>query len=382
MFNKLSLIGLIVGALFCLSVFGYADEMLAPGKFSGTISYSGSSTGTVYLVIFTEPTFNEDTAFIPLSALGKYTVTNLIPGTYYLAVFMDLNGNYEPDIGHEPLGAYGGLYQPAPIVVTSGGNTPNINVTLENPPTGDTTPPTLVSSSPANGAVNVATTTRAFSFTFSEKMWIEHDAQFTNFTANFTYSWSTDGKTITYTSDRNLPANSTLAWVVSEAFCDLAGNPLIPKNGAFSTGSTLKIGGFKGNITYAGSSTGKIMIFVLTDPQLVELAAFGMITSTGQYTVSYLLPGTYYAAAVMDCNGNNDIDLGHEPMGVYGANLYNPTPITVTANATTANINIILSNPISGDSTPPSLVSSNPANGAYNVSTTQKTVSFTFNEPM
>ncbi|MCX7918510.1 MAG: Ig-like domain-containing protein [bacterium] len=372
---------IILGALFCLSIFAIADELLLPGGFSGTVSYSGSSSGAIFLVIFNTPFYGDPTSFVYLPTLGKYTVSNLIPGTYYLAAFIDCNGNHDLDFGHEPLGAYGGFYQPTPITVTSGGNTPNINVTIENPPSGDKTPPTLVSTNPAIGAVNVATTTRTFSFTFSEKMWINHDMEFTNFTANFSYSWSTDGKTITYTSDRNLPANTILYWIL-QGFQDLAGNVLFPVNGAFATGSNYSVGAVKGTITYLGSSTGRIGIFLSRDKMFDTVVGFGMITAPGQYTVSNLAPGTYYAAAVMDINGNGFPDVGHEPMGMYGGNIYYPTPINVAANATTSNVNITLQNPPTGDSTPPYLVASNPANGAYNVSTTQRTLSFTFSEPM
>ncbi|MFB3895955.1 MAG: Ig-like domain-containing protein [bacterium] len=386
--NKKIVVTFIISALFCLSIFAAADELLLPGKFSGTITYSGTSTGSAYILIFTESTFDEQTTILPLPAFGAYTVINLIPGTYYMAVLLDCNGNHDLDLGHEPLGAYGGFYQPTPIVVTSGGNTQNINVTLSNPPTGDTISPIVVSISPVNGATNVPTTTRTFSFTFSEAMWIdigEGTNRITDYGESFSHSWSSDGKTLTYTSDVDLPSNTTLVWMINnnpQGMRDMAGNPCIPKSGAFSTGANLNVGGFKGTISYSGSSTGNIGIYVSSDPFLNELVAFSLISSLGQYNISNLIPGTYYAAAAMDINKSNIPDLGHEPMGVYGSSLYQLTPITVTAHATTANINITLTNPVAGDTTPPILVSSNPANGAYNVSTVIRVVSFTFNEPM
>ena len=109
------------------SVTGINITIYDPGAVSGTISYSGSATGTIYIEAFTNSTFtglpvNKTQIFTP----GPYQVRGMLPGTYYVRAYRDANGNRRRDIG-EPVGYYGA---PTGVVVNSGSITRGINVTL------------------------------------------------------------------------------------------------------------------------------------------------------------------------------------------------------------------------------------------------------------
>jgi len=110
----------------------------------------------------------------------------------------------------------------------------------------DTTPPTLVSSSPTNNATGVPINAK-IRFTFNEAMQASQAIAWSgNVTqASFTYSWSADAQTLTCTYATNLLANAPITWKLNPSgsaalFKDAAGNAL-PSDvfaGGFTTGTT------------------------------------------------------------------------------------------------------------------------------------------------
>ena len=108
----------------------------------------------------------------------------------------------------------------------------------------DTTPPSLISSDPLNGATNVPLDKETISFTFNEAM---GDGQSVTWASAIdiaaiinSISWSADNKTIVYTLNANLPTSSLITWELNPAthslnFKDLAGNPLPATTGSFRT---------------------------------------------------------------------------------------------------------------------------------------------------
>lgn len=106
----------------------------------------------------------------------------------------------------------------------------------------DTTPPQLLSVNPANMASNVPTNSPVV-FTFSEAMAAMQEIFWQGTGVNaakFTYSWSSDGRTLTCTYPGGFPANTMIVWgLETSGFQDLAGNELEGENtgGFFRTGS-------------------------------------------------------------------------------------------------------------------------------------------------
>ena len=104
------------------------------GSISGVISYAGSQTGDILISVFDDPApsapdVSETTILTP----GPYTISGLADGTYYVGAFRDPDGSGSPDPG-EPIGVYGADYWQE-VVVSGGGNTSGIDITLEDPPT-------------------------------------------------------------------------------------------------------------------------------------------------------------------------------------------------------------------------------------------------------
>lgn len=108
-------------------------------------------------------------------------------------------------------------------------------------PGGDTTPPVLFLTAPANGATGIAPSAPV-SFIFSEPMQAAQSIQWSaNVNAGaLNYAWSNGGKTLTATLAGGFPANATITWSLnSAAFKDVAGNALVAFNlsGSFTTGT-------------------------------------------------------------------------------------------------------------------------------------------------
>ena len=76
------------------------------------------------------PDLNEPLHIDTLDAPGYYEITDLTAGTYFIGVYMDVNGNGFPGFD-EPVGLY-----PAPIQLDSAGIAENIDVIIKDLPTG------------------------------------------------------------------------------------------------------------------------------------------------------------------------------------------------------------------------------------------------------
>jgi hypothetical protein len=93
---------------------------------------------------------------------------------------------------------------------------------------GDTTPPSLVSSSPSTMAIGVPTNT-ALVLTFSEPMQAAQAVNWFNVpnAAAINYAWSGDGRTLTCTLPGGFPASTQIIWGLDQdSFKDVAGNTL------------------------------------------------------------------------------------------------------------------------------------------------------------
>jgi hypothetical protein len=103
-------------------------------------------------------------------------------------------------------------------------------------------PAMVLMSQPANGQNNVAVDAPV-KFTFLTAMSPAQSITWTGsgiVSANFTYSWSADAKTLTCTYKGNFPASTVISWTLDPAvFKDKAGGALMPVNnsGIFTTGS-------------------------------------------------------------------------------------------------------------------------------------------------
>jgi len=110
---------------------GTFTVVLNPATINGTISYSGTKQGIIYIALFTSPDYSGDPAYsTQINSPGTYTISNISPGTYYVAAYRDSNNNsdYDPEI--DPVG----IYENNPITLSEGEIKTGINITLKDPP--------------------------------------------------------------------------------------------------------------------------------------------------------------------------------------------------------------------------------------------------------
>jgi len=97
-----------------------------------------------------------------------------------------------------------------------------------------------------------------------------------------------------------------------------------------------------GTISYSGTQSGAINIGLFTSSNFTGEPAYGtQISSVGTYNIAPVAPGTYYAAAYMDTNADNQWQQATEPSGSYSGN-----PFTLTAGQQKTGVNITLKEPL------------------------------------
>jgi hypothetical protein len=110
---------------------GTFKVILNPATISGTISYSGTKTGKINIGLFTSSDFSvEPVKGTQINSPGEYTISDVAPGTYYVAAYMDVNNNNTYDPTLDPAGVYSGN----PITLNQGETKTGINITLKDPP--------------------------------------------------------------------------------------------------------------------------------------------------------------------------------------------------------------------------------------------------------
>lgn len=96
-----------------------------------------------------------------------------------------------------------------------------------------------------------------------------------------------------------------------------------------------------GTISYSGAQQGTIYIGLFTSPDFLTPSYATQIANPGEYNIMDVSPATYYAAAFMDVNGNQQWDQATEPLGVYSGN-----PFTLSAGQNKTGVNITLKEPL------------------------------------
>jgi hypothetical protein len=234
------------------------------------------------------------------------------------------------------------------IVDFAGNALPTTSWSFTTSPNADTTPPTVVSSVPANNATNVNTGSN-LSITFSEAVnQVTFQAQVTPSPGDGTATWSGGGKSVTFDPDAPLATNQQYTVsILPGGIEDLSGN----KNTqivtiVFSTGSTLVSGSIAGNIagdpgTAAADPTGAIVAaatsFIFQNDD-VNILGSDVVAGNDSYRIRHLPDGVYYPLAVMDTNGDNELDPSKgDAVGLYGIDFamgdFTPDSLTIAGGA-------------------------------------------------
>lgn len=109
----------------------FVAQATATGSISGTISYTGSQTGPVYIQAWQgDPTLYGNPDYLTsISSVGSYILSNLPDGAYYLDSYMDSNENGVRD-ENEPRGVYGPPHMPNSVIVSGGSQASDIDIIL------------------------------------------------------------------------------------------------------------------------------------------------------------------------------------------------------------------------------------------------------------
>ena len=197
--------------------------------------------------------------------------------------------------------------------------------------TTDTTPPTVVSTVPANNATYVNVNSN-LSITFSEPVnQVTFQAQLSPDVGDGIDTWSNGGKTVTFDPDAPLASNQpyTLT-VLPGGFEDLAGNKNAQiVNVVFSTGATLPAGSFAGTIsgdpgTAAADPSGAFVGAadrLIFDNDNLNILGSDVVAGNNSYDIGHLPDDVYYPLCVMNTNGDNELDpTSGDAVGLYGIN--------------------------------------------------------------
>ena len=211
----------------------------------------------------------------------------------------------------------------------AGGNTTWSFTTTAN---NDHTPPTLVSTSPANGTTYVPLDAN-LSLTFSEAIDSSRsNVQLVPDPGDGVATWSNGGKTVTFNPTAPLLANQQYTLTIfPNGVYDWAGNGIVGLHTAtFTTGATLASGSIAGTVTGdagspAADPSGATVLASNSNPFVG--GSFSVFNSTkvaanDTYTMPNLPDGLYYIVSVLDTNHDNDLDPSTgDAVGAFGVDI-------------------------------------------------------------
>jgi Bacterial Ig-like domain len=282
---------------------------------------TGVPVGTQILLTFSEPVTY-------VSFINGFTLTSESSGD--VSYLGDSNDNVHVvvwptsplELGTEHLIALTGIQDNAGNVMS------DVNWTFTTTNTEDTTPPTLVSTFPANGTTNVDVGTY-LSLTFSEP--IDQSTLAPSLfpdAGDGDFVWSNGGKTITFTPYSPLLDNQQYTLTtIPGSFADASGNWNTQFNEArFTTGNALATGSFAGTVSgdpasdYADDPTGaRVFAAVNLLGDDILFGGSALIAGNNTFDVRNLSDSDYIALSVMDSNNDGVLDpnLG-DAVGAYG----------------------------------------------------------------
>jgi len=304
---------------------------------SGTVNYSPSRTGQIYLALENNAGCGGGTQGTSISSKGAYTIRGVPPGTYTLQAFMDTLG-YGADNAADPTGST------ASITVSSA-NLTGQNVTLADPAT------VTLSSAPTITAMNGFNTGVFAQYTPIKSSGVEAAAL-------YTLQWSTSNTFSTIAGSKSFPstgAHGSSVWLVNNwpgltngsvyyfrAYGSSAGTAVGPYSstygpvtvGELSSGSTVM-----GSVSFTGTATGPMYVGLYNQYTGIGYAEYIASPSSLQ-AYSVVVPNSatavYEPFAIIDQNSDGVVDWGdiQDVDDSYGALM------SITGN--TGNVNITL----------------------------------------
>ena len=301
---------------------------------SGTVSYSGSHTGQVYLSLVNNNCGGNNGPGTSITAPGSFTIHGVSPGTYTLAAGMDILG-YGATNASDPSGN-------ASVTVGTA-NVTNANVAMGDPTAVTlSSGPKLKNANPINGGLIVnykpITNSNGLELATSYTLQWSTSSTFSSVTGSKTFAatggqggadiWIVSGLTngaVYYLRAEGMAGSSTSSW------SSIIGPYTV---GAPTTGNTVS-----GTVTFTGTATGPLYVgFYDLNTNAVYADVIANPVSPQAYTVQVPSGTSYYFFGIIDQNNDGIIDPGDITNTHDNAN--NQTT-TVSGNAT---MNLTLQN--------------------------------------
>ena len=244
---------------------------------------------------------------------------------------------------------------------------------------GDTTPPSVNTTSPANGAVEVPVDS-TISMTFSEVMnqTTAQSAFSINPAIDGSFSWNGAGTVMTFTPSTQLLDDQVYAVQVSTGATDLAGNALSSTaSWSFTTEDNADV--TPPSVTGTNPANGAVDVAVGASLSVTFSEAMNQTSAQNAFGITPSVAGSFSwngAGTVMTFNPNADLDEDTQYSASVGTGATD-----LAGNNLNSAANWSFTTVDGGDTPPPSVNSTSPANGAVDVAVGSN-VSVTFSEAM
>lgn len=319
---------------------------------SGTVSYGGAlvTSGTVRMTLI--PSYGDVPirfATAPFSGSSAFLFNNVPDGTYDVRAFVDPNANFNPDEG-----------EPTAMTTLDGIEfaASNGNMTLTDPvqlcdrrqiafgvDVSQSLTATDCTSPDRTGAPR-----RLYTFRGTRGQPVTIAMNALGFYDSYLDLYGPDGDWLEYSDDEGGDGNALISnYVLPEdgVYTIDAGAYASGSYGSFKlslTGSAGALGGISGNVNYAGSQGGAVVVGLFNATAFSSATTVGrlVLTSTRNFSFTNLAAGTtYYLGAFIDVNANANPDPGEDGgnFGLAGV----PTPILLSPGQVATGIEIQVS---------------------------------------
>ena len=313
---------------------------------SGTVSYAGSATGPVYLLVYNAQnscsgcSANGGTLVRLAGGSAGYTIRGLQQGSYYVSAFLDALGTGVLNLAADPAGST------ATINIGSSGVTAGVNLVLSDPAVAIPPVPSIAVAQPGNSSAFVL-------YNPSD------DNNGNELASSYTLSWGTDtgasnggtknfvaqGNNGTVTFIPNLTDGSVLYFKLRAT--SPAGNSAYSAiTGPVTIGAPTGANTVSGTVTFNGTATGPMLVIVHT-PQGNGGVYYTVVGSPASppvsgaaYQINGVPGGDYQLAVIVDNNNNGLVDAGDFTYGFGGNSGSFAVNGTTTENVTLSTANV------------------------------------------
>jgi large repetitive protein len=300
---------------------------------SGTVSYSGAKTGTVYLAANSTNCGGNGAAGTSISAPGAYTIHGVgAPGTYTVQAFMDAVGQGAAN-ATDPTGSAS--------VTTGYANSTGVNITLADPGT------VTLSSAPQIKEVAPFNTGALVMYKPIENGNGEEMA------TSYMVQWSTSSSFTTVAGSQTFPAIGTNTTVFflhgltngTPYYFHIAGvagsstSPYSSVDGPVTIGAPTSGDTVSGSVTFPGTATGPLYVAMFSPSTNGLYAQYIASPSSPQAFTIQAPSGSYQLVAVLDQNNDGIADAG-DVQDLTGSSGNPGVALTIGGNTTSEDLTL------------------------------------------